>query len=62
MQLICVSEVASPNLAQALQQTMRDLTKLRAEVTWQSSENWLQNAPTISDLHARPSSQAQADG
>ena len=33
MQLICVSEVASPNLAQALQQTMRDLTKLRAEVT-----------------------------
>ncbi|MBN8743234.1 MAG: AMP-binding protein [Thiomonas arsenitoxydans] len=62
MQLICVSEVASPNLAQALQQTMRDLTKLRAEVTWQSSENWLQNAPTISDLRARPSSQAQADG
>ena len=54
MQLLCVSDAASPELAQSVQQTARDLTKLRAEVTWHPAETWPADARTITDLRPPP--------
>lgn len=50
MELLCASQDASAELAQAVQQTVRDLTKLRAEVSWHPVESWPPDARTITDL------------
>ena len=50
MELLCASQDVSAELAQAVQQTVRDLTKLRAEVSWHPVESWPPDARTITDL------------
>lgn len=50
MELLCASQDVSAELAQAVQQSVRDLTKLRAEVSWHPVESWPPDARIITDL------------
>ncbi len=56
MELLCVTDSPTTELALAVQQTMRDLTKLRAEVTWHPAASWPKEARTINDLRPLPDS------
>lgn len=54
MNLLCSADHPTPELTLAVQQTVRDLTKLRAEVTWHPAASWPQDARTIVDLRPPP--------
>lgn len=54
MELLCAADNPTPELALAVQQTVRDLTKLRVEVTWHPAASWPQDARTINDLRPLP--------
>jgi phenylacetate-CoA ligase len=55
LRLFYLADAESPQLGSALQQSVRDHTKLRAEVIWQPAWQWPAEAPTIVDLRRAPS-------
>jgi len=54
MALICLAQSPSPEFAHAVEQTVRELTRLRAEVRWHTADTWPQDTRTITDLRPRP--------